>query len=92
VTCTLVASADGNTAAWRRALSTEDDRADRRDGHAAQLQRAGREPPEAAHVGRGVRGREESTVHEGTIRERHRALNWLIRYMNLAWDDVTTDT
>lgn len=24
--------------------------------------------------------------------ERHRALNWLIRYMNQAWDEVATDT
>ena len=26
------------------------------------------------------------------VMERHRALNWLIRYMNQSWDDVTTDT
>jgi hypothetical protein len=29
---------------------------------------------------------------EGIIRERHRALNWLIQHMGQAWDDVTTDT
>jgi hypothetical protein len=26
------------------------------------------------------------------IMERHHALNWLIGYMDQAWDDVTTDT
>jgi len=31
-------------------------------------------------------------VHEGIVSERHRALNWLIRYMNQEWDDVATDT
>jgi len=31
-------------------------------------------------------------IDEGIIRERHRALNWLIRYLDQAWDDVTTDT
>jgi len=28
----------------------------------------------------------------GVVVERHRALNWLIGYMNQEWDDVTTDT
>ena len=28
----------------------------------------------------------------GIVMERHHALNWLIRYMNQEWDDVTTDT
>jgi len=28
----------------------------------------------------------------GVVMERHRALNWLIGYMNQEWDDVTTDT
>jgi hypothetical protein len=28
----------------------------------------------------------------GIIKERHYALNWLIGYMNEAWDDVSTDT
>jgi len=31
-------------------------------------------------------------ANEEIIVERHRALNWLIRYMNQDWDDVTTDT
>jgi hypothetical protein len=39
-----------------------------------------------------LRGESSPAVHEGIIRERHRALNWLIRYMNAEWDDVTTDT
>jgi hypothetical protein len=26
------------------------------------------------------------------VYERHYSLNWLIRYMDQAWDDVTTDT
>ena len=26
----------------------------------------------------------------GVIRERHRALNWLVRFENAAWDDVDT--
>jgi hypothetical protein len=28
----------------------------------------------------------------GVVMERHHALNWLIGYMDQAWDDVTTDT
>lgn len=28
----------------------------------------------------------------GVVMERHRALNWLIGYMNQDWDNVTTDT
>ena len=39
-----------------------------------------------------LRGRESEKIHEGVIRERHRALNWLIRYMDQDWDDVETDT
>jgi hypothetical protein len=39
-----------------------------------------------------LRTQQNPAVHEGTVRERHRALNWLIRYMNSDWDDVTTDT
>jgi hypothetical protein len=31
-------------------------------------------------------------LDEGIIRERHRALNWLIRFMDDEWDDVGTDT
>jgi len=39
-----------------------------------------------------IKGRKSDKADEGVIRERHRALNWLIRYMNQDWDDVTTDT
>ena len=39
-----------------------------------------------------VKGRSCDRIDEGVVRERHRALNWLIRYMNQDWDDVTTDT
>jgi hypothetical protein len=31
-------------------------------------------------------------ANEEIIQERHRALNWLTRYLNQSWDDVTTDT
>ncbi len=31
-------------------------------------------------------------LEPGVTMERHHALNWLIRYMDQAWDDVTTDT
>ena len=31
-------------------------------------------------------------LHPGVVYERHRALNWLTRYRDQAWDDVTTDT
>jgi hypothetical protein len=33
-----------------------------------------------------------SYIDEGIVVERHYALNWLIRYMNQEWDDITTDT
>jgi hypothetical protein len=39
-----------------------------------------------------LRGERSEALDEGVIRERHRALNWLIRYLDQAWDDVTTDT
>ncbi|MEM9414252.1 MAG: DUF4272 domain-containing protein [Planctomycetota bacterium] len=39
-----------------------------------------------------LNGETSPHVDEGIIRERHRALNWLIRYMDAEWDDVTTDT
>jgi len=39
-----------------------------------------------------LRGRQSEQVNEEIIQERHRALNWLIRYMNQEWDNVTTDT
>lgn len=39
-----------------------------------------------------LRGIDNPAVHEGTVRERHRALNWLIRYFDQEWDDVATDT
>ena len=28
----------------------------------------------------------------GVIQERHYVLNWLVGYMNQAWDDISTDT
>lgn len=31
-------------------------------------------------------------LHPGIVYERHYALNWLIGYMDQAWDDVSTDT
>lgn len=31
-------------------------------------------------------------LHPGVTRERHRALNWLIRYEDADWDEVPTDT
>ena len=31
-------------------------------------------------------------IHEGIVHERHYALNWLTRYRDSAWDDVSTDT
>lgn len=31
-------------------------------------------------------------IDRGVVAERHRAFNWLIRYMNQEWDDVTLDT
>jgi len=39
-----------------------------------------------------LKGKTSPALNEGIIRERHRALNWLIRYMDANWDDVTTDT
>lgn len=39
-----------------------------------------------------VKGQRNDKANEDIIVERHRALNWLIRYMNQEWDDVTTDT
>jgi len=39
-----------------------------------------------------LKGKQSDMINEGIIRERHRALNWLIRYMNQEWDDVTMDT
>ncbi len=28
----------------------------------------------------------------GVVMERHYVLNWLVRYMGQAWDDISTDT
>jgi hypothetical protein len=39
-----------------------------------------------------IKGNKSDKIDEGIIRERHKALNWLIGYMNQEWDDVTTDT
>ena len=39
-----------------------------------------------------LNGNRSDKVNEEIIDERHKALNWLIRYMGQNWDDVTTDT
>jgi hypothetical protein len=39
-----------------------------------------------------LKEKKSDLLDEGIIRERHRALNWLIGYLNQEWDDVTTDT
>ena len=39
-----------------------------------------------------INNQEMTTVNPGVVYERHYALNWLINYMNLDWDDVTCDT
>ena len=39
-----------------------------------------------------IHGKSSDKADEGIIRERHKALNWLVRYMDQEWDDVTTDT
>lgn len=39
-----------------------------------------------------IHNKTSSAVNEEIVMERHRALNWLIRYLNQEWDDVTTDT
>lgn len=31
-------------------------------------------------------------LHPGIVYERHYALNWLIGYAGLGWDDLRTDT
>lgn len=39
-----------------------------------------------------INGKSSDKANEEIIGERHKALNWLIRYMDQNWDDVTTDT
>lgn len=39
-----------------------------------------------------IQGKSNPAVDEEIVMERHRALNWLIRYQNQEWDDVATDT
>ncbi len=39
-----------------------------------------------------LQGKKSEIIDEGIVRERHRALNWLIGYMGQKWDDVSTDT
>jgi hypothetical protein len=39
-----------------------------------------------------LKGKKSGLLNEEVIQERHRALNWLIGYLNQEWDDVTTDT
>ena len=39
-----------------------------------------------------INGKRSDQANEEIIDERHKALNWLIRYMGQNWDDITTDT
>lgn len=39
-----------------------------------------------------VNNNKSDKINEGIINERHYALNWLIRYLNLSWDEMRTDT
>lgn len=40
-----------------------------------------------------LKGREEPAgLNSGVVLERHRMFNWLIRYMDSEWDDISTDT
>lgn len=39
-----------------------------------------------------INGNSSDKANEEIIDERHKALNWLIRYMGQNWDDITTDT
>ena len=39
-----------------------------------------------------LNGRSSGSANEEIIDERHKALNWLIRYMGQNWDDISTDT
>lgn len=39
-----------------------------------------------------LNGKTSEKANEEIIGERHKALNWLIRYMDQDWDDITTDT
>jgi Domain of unknown function (DUF4272) len=39
-----------------------------------------------------LNGTSSDKANEEIVVERHKALNWLIRYMDQNWDDITTDT
>jgi hypothetical protein len=39
-----------------------------------------------------LKGTPNKKLNEEIVQERHRALNWLVRFRDQAWDDVTTDT
>ena len=39
-----------------------------------------------------LNGKSNEAINEEIIMERHYALNWLIKYMNQEWDDISTDT
>jgi len=39
-----------------------------------------------------IEEKSSDSLDESIIRERHRALNWLIRYLDQKWDYITTDT
>jgi len=39
-----------------------------------------------------VNNNKSDKIDEGIINERHYALNWLIRYLNLSWDEMRIDT
>jgi uncharacterized protein DUF4272 len=39
-----------------------------------------------------LNGKSSENANEEIVDERHKALNWLLRYMGQNWDDITTDT
>jgi len=39
-----------------------------------------------------INNRNIDNLDSGVVLERHRALNWLINYMNQDWDSFSTDT
>ena len=39
-----------------------------------------------------INDRVVENLHPGVVLERHRALNWLVNYMDQDWDNITTDT
>ncbi|MBO9631531.1 MAG: DUF4272 domain-containing protein [Chitinophagaceae bacterium] len=39
-----------------------------------------------------LKGQQITELHPGVVFERHYALNWLVRYLDQQWDDVSCDT